>query len=363
MAPKHCRPRPSPLAWLVVLFIVGTDAFTDNLLQNAGFEEGQNGRAVAWDVFIAPGNPGAAVTLDGEAADGQACIRLDVPTAYPREPFNNVSQTVSGSFAGKTFRLTAQARVSGDARAVLMLQYWQQNPPRLLRMRESESGSSTWSRLTVVESAPPQSDLVVVRCGLRGVGTAWFDTVSLEETGAPVSPEQPGGTSRAKPSPSNETSVTATSSGVKDTQPESAPPPTKEEPSTVRVSAITENASIPRPSSPLVRPLGTAAAPTTSPAPAPMAGATPTPNEAVTSLTPGATARTLADLEKSLQLLNERIDNVAQRLERLEQTVASYKKDVEHSRPPREETGRASTEGKRVPPLIPHGARVEDFLK
>ncbi len=156
-----------------------------NLLVNASFEElAPDGRPAHWSAFVMP-QDGAFADADPLSEAGSRAAMLHVPNPYAREPANNWSQVVLADLAGKELVFTGKIRTEAAGEAALWLQCFTKAPARVTAAATSAaggplSGSLDWTQAEVRVKAPPDTDFVVVRCVLKGQGSAWFDDLRLE---------------------------------------------------------------------------------------------------------------------------------------------------------------------------------------
>lgn len=160
-----------------------------NLLQNPGFEQSEAGKPAAWDVFVQP-QPGAFGRLDDRAYTGKHAVMLHVPLPYANEPANNWSQTISGKCAGKTYRVSGYLRTENATEAAIWLQCWRKQPWGVVRAVSSSEnspfyGDKDWQRVEFTIAVPDDTEFLMLRCVLKGVGTAWFDDLEMTEDTAP----------------------------------------------------------------------------------------------------------------------------------------------------------------------------------
>ncbi len=157
----------------------------ENLLSNPSFEERTpDGRPRAWSSYVMP-QPGAFADRDPLAFGGSESIMLHTPEPYAQEPANNWSQVIVADLRGKSLEFSGYARTEAAGEAALWIQCFQQRPARVVAAQTSAingalTGTSDWTRLTVSVDAPATTDFVVVRCILKGRGTAWFDELRLD---------------------------------------------------------------------------------------------------------------------------------------------------------------------------------------
>jgi hypothetical protein len=82
-------------------------------------------------------------------------------------------------------------RTEAAGEAALWLQCFRQAPTRVIAAQSSAindpiTRTADWTRLSTRVTAPNGTDFVVVRCVLKGAGTAWFDELRLDVIGEPA---------------------------------------------------------------------------------------------------------------------------------------------------------------------------------
>jgi hypothetical protein len=165
----------------------------ENLLANPSFEERTpDGRPRGWSSFVMP-QPGAFADTDPLSLSGDTAVILHNPEPYEKEPANNWSQVVVADVRGWALEVSGYVRTEAAGEAALWIQCFQQRPARVVAAQTSASntlmvGTRDWTRVSARVTAPPTTDFVVVRCVLKGRGSAWFDEISLEAL-APETPE------------------------------------------------------------------------------------------------------------------------------------------------------------------------------
>ncbi len=166
-----------------------------NLLLNPSFEElAPDGRPAHWSAFVMP-QEGAFADADPLSRDGSHAAMLHVPNPYVREPANNWSQVVLADLGGKELVLSGVIRTEAAGGAALWIQCFTRNPARVTAAATSAidrpiTGTTDWVPVTLRITAPPETDFVVVRCVIKGRGSAWFDGLHLEIAPASL-PELP----------------------------------------------------------------------------------------------------------------------------------------------------------------------------
>ena len=170
----------------VAILVVALSASDGGLLLNCGFESVRAGTPAHWDVFVMP-QPGAVARADEvHRHGGQYSAMLHTVRPYKEEPFNNWSQSVLRNVAGKTLELRGFVRTKDATEAAIWVQCWQGGPARVLHVASTAlntpvTGTKEWTAVRTLVEAPLATDFIMVRCVLRGMGTAWFDDVTLSE--------------------------------------------------------------------------------------------------------------------------------------------------------------------------------------
>ncbi len=178
------------LSWGVVLLL--TCGSAENLLQNPSFETLDGGKPGSWDAFVMPG-PGTAKVDRGAAEDGDYSVMLRNAGSYPDEPYNNWSQSINANLAGKALKVEAHIKTENADGAAVWLQCWRKDPWGVIHVATTSdstimTGTRGWTLVAMTVHVPEGTDFVMVRCVLKGQGTAWFDNVAVREAEA-ESPE------------------------------------------------------------------------------------------------------------------------------------------------------------------------------
>ncbi len=130
---------------------------------------------------------GAYGRIDTESVTEKNAVMLHTPEpGYTKEPYNNWSQSIVGDFSGKTIQLSGYIQTVDAKNAALWLQCWRKQPIQVIEVFSTVqeypmAGSQPWMKVTVRAEIPDGTDFLVVRCVLRGTGTAWFDELTLYE--------------------------------------------------------------------------------------------------------------------------------------------------------------------------------------
>lgn len=172
----------APVIWVIMAAAASAQA---GPLSNPGFEDTLDSMPSMWKVFVAP-QPGATGELDSDHAfEGQHSVRLHIPTAYAVEPVNNWSQPLPIDEAGKHVRVRAYIKTHDATEAAIWLQCFKRDPWMVLKQVSSSIdtpvyGTMDWTPVVFETLIPRGTDYAMIRCVLKGHGTAWFDNVTVE---------------------------------------------------------------------------------------------------------------------------------------------------------------------------------------
>ncbi|GMU93613.1 MAG: hypothetical protein AMXMBFR4_26710 [Candidatus Hydrogenedentota bacterium] len=180
-------------ACAISLIAVGA-ARAENLLQNPGFEFVEHGVPRGWNVYVEP-KQGADASVDESIAnEGARSVKLTIPEPYHRDPANNWSQNILRDLGGKRLHVRGFIKTDDAGEAALWLQAYRKKPWGVLAQESTSdktliTRTNDWTPVEMTVDVPEGSDFVVLRCVLRGHGTAWFDGLSVEiaDVPAPVS--------------------------------------------------------------------------------------------------------------------------------------------------------------------------------
>ncbi len=323
---------------------VAPQEHADNLVDNPGFETTSSGAAAPWHVFAAP-QDGAAGRIVGAARTGQWAALLHNPMPYAREPFNNWSQQISNPPVNTSLTLSGFIKTEEATEAMLWAQCWRGRPLRLLETASTASaaplsGTRDWQAVEIAFQAPRETDFIVVRCVLRGVGAAWFDDIALRATAKPEDP--PDAKSNGAAPPAVEAAVPHNDHNAVNDKPP-APP---------SVNASEHRLSM------------------TSPAALSNEAETPRDKE---TLSESDAATTLNSLEQDVQrmretnlLLMEALERMELRNEELMDEVLSLRENVRRVQETTQSTATQSAQTATppsAPPLVPHGADWQTTLE
>lgn len=176
---------------LPIILLLLSEPAPRNLLANSTFESVVDGVPSSWALYVAPAE-GALGRVDTHS--GGVCVLLHTPLPYLEEPMNNWSQNIQEPLAGAELRISARIKTEEATAAGVLVQCWDANGPRVVQtegtMDAPLTGNYEWTAVEDTFHVPADADFLTVRCVLLGVGSAWFDDVTLEllQEGPPTSP-------------------------------------------------------------------------------------------------------------------------------------------------------------------------------
>jgi hypothetical protein len=155
-----------------------------NLLRNAGFENGADGKPDEWHGFVAPADGAKAVWDELVHRSGKRSAMLHIETPYAEEVYNNWYQHVKVIPVAKQLNLSGYIRSEDVTDAALWLQCWREGSQEVLRFAttsvgHSISGTVDWTQVKTSIVPPPETAFLTVRCVIAGKGRAWFDDLQL----------------------------------------------------------------------------------------------------------------------------------------------------------------------------------------
>lgn len=161
----------------------------DNLLANPGFDDlDGRGNPKKWDSFVMP-MEGAYGRIDDIALSGAYSVTLHIPEPYTKDPLNNWSQNILANLGGQQLVISGNIKTEKATEAAILIQCFQKTPLRILASKTSSAdtplyGTHNWTPIKMEIDVPLDTDFLVLRCILRGRGTAWFDDTKVAKKSA-----------------------------------------------------------------------------------------------------------------------------------------------------------------------------------
>jgi len=174
------------LLTVTALLTMPLASFSENLLANPGFEDLDRAMPARWKLFVMPMEGAYGRLDDKDPHEGRLSAVLHNPEEYEAEPVNNWSQNIIADFGGKTLIVRGWIRTKNCTEAALWLQSCTRRPWRILGFATTSHdfpryGTTDWAPVTMRVDVPDAADFVALRCVIKGRGTAWFDSVRVED--------------------------------------------------------------------------------------------------------------------------------------------------------------------------------------
>lgn len=179
---KHAKKK---IQFSIIFFLLSFLQFTlssENLIKNPGFEEQINKTPAYWFLFVKP-QEGSFGEIDNTTFhSGENSALLNNTINYSREPMNNWSQRIFlKSNNNQNLCLEGWIKSQDVSRSYILLQFWKQTPAQLLESKTTEiiSGTNEWEKVSLEIPITKGTDFIMLRCVIEGVGSVWFDDISL----------------------------------------------------------------------------------------------------------------------------------------------------------------------------------------
>lgn len=171
-------------------------AAAQNLIQNPGFEEQGADAPLGWHLYVEPQAGSEGARVDATAYEGRWSVMLHNATAYAVETANNWSQNLLQPLARKTLHVSGAIKSEDATYAAIWVQCFRKQPWTVLLQRSTIdtkpiSGTRDWTPVEMDVAVPGETDFVVVRCVLKGTGTAWFDGIQMSVKEEPAAKDTP----------------------------------------------------------------------------------------------------------------------------------------------------------------------------
>ncbi|MCX8064768.1 MAG: hypothetical protein N3G21_06300 [Candidatus Hydrogenedentes bacterium] len=164
----------------VLLLTRGIFADTQNLVTNGGFENVRENQPLHWNLYLEP-NEGSYGGIDRNVFnDGSQSVFISHIRHYKVEPLNNWNQRISTSENLRKLLLSGYIKTKEATKAYFLLQFWNKNGRIVNSVKTEEvTGTNDWVNVTKECKVPEGTNFIMLRCVLEGVGTVWFDNVTL----------------------------------------------------------------------------------------------------------------------------------------------------------------------------------------
>jgi alpha-N-acetylglucosaminidase len=167
---------------------------TPNLLSNPGFEEGEEDSPAHWGTGFAH-KDGVASRVRGISASGEFSGGLHVSE---EGGYANLYQDVEAK-PGEAYRFSAKVKVKGECRVSLHVDFmraqmeWPQAAFAQASVATAPVGEADWTTVQGWFVTPEGTAKIRLYCRQEGVGSSWFDDLTLQKVPveeAPVVPRE-----------------------------------------------------------------------------------------------------------------------------------------------------------------------------
>lgn len=156
----------------------------ENILQNSGFEEGENSEPLYWNQAIVPAE-NLTMSWDSEIKyNGGRSVSINNSHIYNETVCNNWAQTIKKIPFGRELELSGWVKTINASAVVMMIHCRDKNQNTIAfgttETAQPINGTTDWQRYTASVSAPSETTSIVVQLALcGGTGQVWFDDVKL----------------------------------------------------------------------------------------------------------------------------------------------------------------------------------------
>ncbi len=167
-----------------------------NLLLNPGAEQGQGKCPSVWVAASRPADGLQMLRTRDNAHSGQFAFAIINTHEYGELVSNNWAQNIVDVPTGQTVRLSARVRSQNADAVNVCVQCWDRTGKQMLAFASTPvfRGNHDWTPAKATPViVPEQTAFITVRAALTGLGSAWFDDLSLvaEEPQRATRPSEP----------------------------------------------------------------------------------------------------------------------------------------------------------------------------
>ncbi len=153
---------------------------TQELVKNGSFEEIQENQPSYWNLYIEP-EEGAYGKVDTTTYHtGKHSVLISHLRRYKKEPLNNWNQRILVPGNLEKVEFHGFIKIKDVFKAYFLIQFWSNEGKIIDSVKSDEvSGTSEWTSISKEFSIPKGTDFIMLRCILEGMGTVWFDDISI----------------------------------------------------------------------------------------------------------------------------------------------------------------------------------------
>ncbi len=172
---------PSRNIICIFLLIATVNLYSEELVKNGNFEEVEDNLPKCWNLYLEPAE-GAFGEIDkSNYHTGNCSVFITHSKQYKREPLNNWNQRIVISNNINKVEFEGFIKTKGATKAYFLIQFWNNTGKIINSVKTDEvKGTNGWTQISKVFDITNGTSFVMLRCVLEGVGTAWFDDVSMK---------------------------------------------------------------------------------------------------------------------------------------------------------------------------------------
>lgn len=155
----------------------------ENILLNSGFEKEVEGDPAYWYKAIIPVDNLTVAWDNGELYSGSRSVSINNTHVYEEEVCNNWAQTINIVPLDRYVELTGWVKTIDAESVVMVIQCWNENSDLVgfgsTQSVDNINGTNDWAQYTASVTVPADTESIIVRLVLTGIGQVWFDDVTL----------------------------------------------------------------------------------------------------------------------------------------------------------------------------------------
>jgi hypothetical protein len=155
----------------------------DDLLLNGSIEDGKGNLPSVWFAARVPNDELVMERTDDPRHSGKYALRIMNQHKYDKQVSNNWAQKITNVPVGKAVRVEAWVKTADAEAANVCVQCWDADTKNMLAFGSTAviRGDQDWTRVrSEPVIVPPKTETIIVRAALTGMGTVWFDDLSLK---------------------------------------------------------------------------------------------------------------------------------------------------------------------------------------
>lgn len=155
----------------------------ENILQNSGFEDGIENEPSYWYQAIIP-TENLTMSWDSEIQyNDSRSVNINNTHIYDETVCNNWAQTINKVPKERIVELSGWVKTIDAESVVMVIQCWDWSGTMVgfgtTQTKKEINGTTDWQMYNASVYVPSETNTIIVRLVLTGMGQAWFDDVTL----------------------------------------------------------------------------------------------------------------------------------------------------------------------------------------